>query len=118
MNGSKGWLERAVERFDVWCRRSMLVLPVLVLLSPALRTPGFREDEIQCEEARAHIEECCPEYRGNLLCLYDPDVGCNESTYPDLTANESGRIQGLSCPDVIASGLCTREFDHAPVEDH
>jgi hypothetical protein len=113
-------VERAAARFEELCRRSMLLMPIVVLLSLGLRVipePGLREDEVQCEEARAHLEECCPVYEGNVACQFVDPGACEAATYPDLDTDESRLMQSLSCNDVVARGLCTLEFDHSAPPD-
>jgi hypothetical protein len=95
-------------------------MPIVVLLSLGVRrapAPGLREDEVQCEEARAHLEECCPAYEGNLTCHFVDPGSCQEPTYPDLDPDESRVMRSLSCNDVVLRGLCTLEFDHSPPRD-
>jgi hypothetical protein len=113
-------VERAAARFDELCRRSVLLMPVAVLLTLGVRAtpaPGLREDEVQCEEARAHIESCCPDYASNLTCQFVDPGACEEPTYPDLDPDESRLMRGLGCNEIVARGICTLEFDHSPPDE-
>lgn len=74
----------------------------------------FREDVISCEEAVAHLEECCPELRASTVeCkyFYRRDDGCigPETTtrvVPDIDLRESRCIRDLACDGVSSRGLC------------
>jgi hypothetical protein len=103
-------------------RRALFALPVLVLLGLGVRrapVPGLREDEVQCEEALAHLEACCGDaYDSNLSCKYVDNGSCNRDTYPDLAAQESRVLEDDSCSVVVAAGYCDQQFDHTlPVDD-
>ena len=75
----------------------------------------FREDVISCEEAVAHLSECCPELRtSNVECRYyfRRDEGClgPDSTTriePDIDLRESRCIRNLRCDEIFSRGLCT-----------
>ena len=74
----------------------------------------FREDVISCEEAVAHLEECCPEFRAsNVECRYyfRRDEGClgPDSTtrvVPDIPLGESRCIRDETCDGLRSKGLC------------
>jgi hypothetical protein len=81
-------------------------LLVIVLLSAVGPAAGFREDEVQCEEAFAHLLECCDEFTSNLQCYFS-DQGCDSPTYPDLDVVESRHVQSLSCSEIRATDYCS-----------
>jgi hypothetical protein len=85
-------------------------LLVILLLSGVGPVAGFREDEVQCEEAHAHLLECCDEFRSNLQCYFH-DPGCDPPTYPDLDVAESRHVQSLSCSEIRASDYCSVEYE-------
>jgi hypothetical protein len=69
---------------------------------------NMREDELECEEAVAHLASCCPGFntRG-LNCSYETRSGCTESTYyPVFGIDESKTIRAASCDALITSGGC------------
>lgn len=76
----------------------------------------FREDVIQCEEAIARLERCCPEFDGSrVLCNYyfrhDASVcgpSTTESVQPALSLAESGCVREASCERLVADGVCER----------
>jgi hypothetical protein len=75
----------------------------------------FREDVIQCEEAIARLEDCCPDFDSSkVLCdyYYDYDGGCGSSREeriePALSKSESQCIRRTSCGDLVAQGVCKR----------
>jgi hypothetical protein len=61
------------------------------------------ENEIECEQAVAHLAGCCPSFvRSSVNCQYE---GC--TIRPDLEISESECIVALDCDAVIERGLCT-----------
>ncbi len=67
---------------------------------------GFREDELQCEEAAAHLQDCCPGLDVSQLdCFYHE--GCaGESTGPVLSSDAARCIRKLDCEGVRRHGWC------------
>jgi hypothetical protein len=67
---------------------------------------GLREDEVDCEQAVAHLDECCPGFTwaSSLRCEYDG--GCAPNT-PGLTVEESNCVAAMSCDELVARDLCT-----------
>jgi hypothetical protein len=105
--------------FEALGRRILFALPVVVLLGLAVRSepaPGLREDEVQCEEALKHLENCCKSsFASNLSCTY-VDNGCDEPTLPDLEPDESVLVRAMSCHELTAQGAqgyCQRQFGHS-----
>lgn len=102
-------------------RRTLFALPVLVLLGLGVRSgpaPGLREDEVQCEEALAHIRACCGSaYRSNLSCSYVDEGDCNAPLLPDLSVQESRVLENDGCSAIIDAGYCDEQFDHTPPDD-
>jgi hypothetical protein len=75
-----------------------------VFLSTFAVSPGFRRDELACEEAVAHLGECCPNLDTTQLnCTYDDACG---TLRPDFDVNQSGCIREASCEEIRARGLC------------
>ena len=76
----------------------------------------FREDVIQCEEAIARLERCCPDFDGaRVLCNYffKLDTGsCGPSTtdtvHPALSLPESRCVLDTSCEDLVGKDVCAR----------
>jgi hypothetical protein len=80
-----------------------LALAVYALSSGA---PGFRESELACEEAFAHLEDCCPpDALENVDCAWR-DQGCGESVSPNLSVEESRCIRETSCEVLYKRGVC------------
>jgi hypothetical protein len=104
-------LETALRGVPKW----LVLAPVGVLLlygaAPGWAS-GFREDEVHCEEAKAHLLDCCDPFTGQLACEYD-NRGCG-TTYPDLSVSESEEIQAASCDELRSSGLCETNFMEMP----
>ena len=103
---------------DLIFRFAPLVI-VLTLSSSLVRGTGFREDEVVCEEAVAHIADCCPDFDpqagpegARVSCEYD-ESAC-DARLPDLSADESACIRELSCAELKERGIC--EYRARPVD--
>ncbi len=76
----------------------------------------FREDVIQCEEAIARLERCCPDFEGSrVLCnyYYSYDTSAcgpttEQSVRPALSLPESQCVRDTSCDELVARGVCKR----------
>ena len=87
-------------------RRRNPVPIVLGLLGLLALTCGIREDELRCEEAVAHLIDCCPGFDATQMdCYYS--TGCG-TTYPVIDIQESRCVSGLKCAEVVAAGICSR----------
>jgi hypothetical protein len=76
----------------------------------------FREDVIQCEEALARLERCCPDFDGSrVLCNYYFQLDTStcgptktDSVEPALALSESRCVLDTSCEDLRAKDVCKR----------
>lgn len=76
----------------------------------------FRQDVIWCEEAVAHLEECCGATfdAHQIACrhFYSKDTGCGSTdinrTDPAYTIDESQCIRSRSCESIRATNMCAR----------
>jgi hypothetical protein len=67
----------------------------------------IRQDEFLCENAVAHLVQCCPGFNANAVnCQYDQ--GCLETTYPEVDESQSECILGESCGALRANAVCDR----------
>jgi hypothetical protein len=90
-----------------WRSRWGALFTVAVLLTVVLAC-GIRQDEFSCEDAVAHLQQCCPDFPGtNIQCVYNDNDGCG-ATYPDLDVDLSTCIRNEDCPTLRSSGVCTR----------
>ncbi len=79
----------------------------LVLLMTSQRASGLREDDLKCEEAVAHLNDCCPNFDlSKISCSYKS--GCGSTQYAELGIEDSVCIQNKDCKTLIAEGICTR----------
>src|SRR5687768_12438065 len=75
----------------------------LVLLSSFTCT-SIREDDLKCEEAVAHLAECCPGFKAQTIdCDYTP--GCYD-TYAQFDVPLSDCIVAFKCEEIRMNGLC------------
>lgn len=75
----------------------------------------FREDTLTCEEALAHLQECCPNFDPMAVaCRYyfSSDSGCGTSEVnreePAFSLSESRCIRNKSCADLQGQNICPR----------
>lgn len=76
---------------------------------------NFRKDVIECEDALAQLERCCPGFDAKpVLCnySYDHSAGCGSSSTmsitPALSTQESSCIREKSCEALIGGKVCER----------
>jgi hypothetical protein len=68
---------------------------------------GFRQDVLDCEEAVAKLERCCPNFDGGRVsCQYVS--ACGYTNYPGISTPNSQCIRGASCAMLIADKVCDR----------
>jgi len=80
--------------------RVALAAAAVVSLSGAF---SIDRDEFACEEAAAHLAECCDGFDArSIIC----GGGCGYQARPDLDQTRSDCILGASCDDLVASGSC------------
>lgn len=92
-------------------RREVSLGPLFLLLTVFLTVrcdEGFREDELECERAAVHVEECCPGVaHGHVFaCEYQEAQACSAAVDPPLTVSQGQCLRGTSCVDLVASGTC------------
>jgi hypothetical protein len=88
-------------------------LVVGVIITLGVSCNGFREDEIECEQSVARLEECCPGFRAHdLSCEYIERVDCSDNVtsreFPALSLEDSRCVQKKTCAVLVESGVCTR----------
>lgn len=75
---------------------------------------ALREDELECEQAVAELEACCPGFVSAAInCEFS--VGCGTTTYPALTLRESQCITGTACSELQSNKVCERAADAGPI---
>ncbi|HVU01664.1 MAG TPA: hypothetical protein VHE30_07930 [Polyangiaceae bacterium] len=88
-------------------RRPLLV--ALILTAGTVGTQCMRQDEVECEEAAAHLAGCCQNFDLRKLdCHYTSACG---ETFPDLSPSESECILDKSCSQLAAQDICKRVQD-------
>jgi hypothetical protein len=93
-------------------RRSALGFGVATLLVLVFGDgcDDVREDELQCEEAVAHMQGCCDSFEPDVSCTFQgvPDCSGETPIYPDISIDQSQCIRDLSCAEVRERGLCEK----------
>ena len=69
-----------------------------------LATGAIDERTLECEQAIAHLGDCCSSLRVPNAC----GDGCSQVT---LRLEESHCIQDRSCAELVAAGVCRRVED-------
>jgi hypothetical protein len=83
--------------------RGVRLLMQVALLSAAC---GIRADELECELAAAHVEDCCPDYTGSFDCTYFYSSTCGTTEYFPPAEEDMRLLQTLDCAQIQAAGLC------------
>jgi hypothetical protein len=85
----------------MWTRLAALGLGAIAII--ALTAVDATEQDLRCEEAVAHLKDCCGD-------SFDPhSVNCTTSgcnSHPSLTVDESQCISSAICAGIIAHNLC------------
>jgi hypothetical protein len=92
------------------------LLALVVISGTGSIAPSFREDEVQCEEAVAHLEECCDNLDAtSISCEYAE--GCETNTYPTLKPDESECVRAKSCSEIRSQGICERVLERQTADE-
>lgn len=90
-----------------------------ILLAVTLTThcigDGYREDELECERAAAHVADCCPGAR-HLESGCNHIEGSSSDVGPFLTTEQGRCLQGTSCAELAADGVCAVLAPNQPSE--
>ena len=74
----------------------------------------MRQDELDCEEAVSHLQDCCPGFDSSRIeCVYV--TGCTNSEYPAISISQSQCIRRESCESLVWSHVCERAQNAWPV---
>ena len=65
-----------------------------------LTCSGIHDDELRCEEAVAHLQGCCPNFRATKINCQDTTSCGNTTARPQLTLDQSNCILDRSCDDL------------------
>jgi hypothetical protein len=77
---------------------------------------GLREDELECEEAVAHLQKCCPDFHVPPdYCQYKSGPACGETTLPALSIRDSHCVQDKDCQGLADAYLCQEAAGREPV---
>jgi hypothetical protein len=110
-------------RFAIGCgmtsalRRYAIPCAVVLIALGATRTSRggdhVGEDVLNCEEAVAHLAECCPKFDASLVrCVHYESEGCDpdrsSNRYPALDVGQSRCVRAASCDVLRSNGVCAR----------
>jgi hypothetical protein len=82
----------------------------------------FTEDVFLCEEALAHVRECCPKTdlsgvecayehsteTGRASCTADWNITTSRNVEPAIAPDDAHCVLGTSCEELVARGACER----------
>jgi hypothetical protein len=68
----------------------------------------LRKDELDCEEAVAHLADCCPGFVSSALACRYEDHGCGGVTHPALDIGEAACIRDERCAQLVSDRVCAR----------
>ncbi len=92
-------------------RKIQRLLLSLTLAAGALSTltaeNGIRQDELRCEEAKKHLQDCCGASLPDIDCTYVPADCDSTPIYPQLDVNTSVCLRDASCDTLRSSGACS-----------
>lgn len=76
---------------------------------------GIHEDDLACEQAAAHLIECCDNLSpSDFAC--DSAAGCNSDRLSFVDVGDSECIQDRPCSDLRARGFCDASKYQVPAE--
>ena len=83
------------------------MLALVVFGSAAFVQCGFRQDEVECEEAVRYLSDCCAGFAPTRIrCAYEG--GCDGDILPDVPVAESQCILAKSCDEIRKEHVCER----------
>lgn len=86
-------------------RRLLLAGSAAALLFVLGGAEGFDEDELACEDAVAHLIDCCPDDAPARAVSCYAGRGCDE-TRPQLSNPRASCLRDADCDALYASGAC------------
>jgi len=94
----------------------LLLLLAFIVGCGELNDESFNEEVIACEEAVAHLENCCGRLDGEVSCTYIPATYAgwseedrsllSEGDYPDISFKTGACYRALSCDQIKEHRLC------------
>ena len=114
--GEKGW-GRMIRAFGLRCAS---VVAVVFGVVPACESTQIRDDELSCEDAVAHLQQCCPGFTADQIsCTYfagGGTGGCYASPdEPGLNVPTSTCIRQRACDALVSKGICQEATTAAAV---
>lgn len=94
-------------------RGGIIAVVLGVIVTIGVSCNGFREDEVECEQAVNRLKECCPDFVASQVdCSYREQLDCSDHVtgrfYPALSLEESACVQRSSCAELVEKGACKR----------
>jgi hypothetical protein len=97
-------------------RRLLRLVVTMAVAVIWLGSGGLREDEFQCEQAVAHLHDCCPDLEPHAItCSYSKGY-CGYRVDTAFSIKESLCIQDSSCEVIRAAQICERALEREALE--
>lgn len=77
---------------------------ILAIMLGGVLPGALEENQLECEQALAHLEECCPALDAPHAC----GDGCDSVT---LTLDSSQCLKDSSCAEIQAANMCARVME-------
>ena len=119
-------------------RGPLIAGAVFVLFEVVTRCDTIHPEEVDCEDAVAYLQKCCPAPVSSAIhCIYTPGNGSIDlgdspdggsaagpsggcagppDRAPDISEATSTCIRGKSCTDLVDGGICSEAFSGIAID--
>jgi len=111
--GSTNGFPDAIQRFLRGLRRFLLRVAaptaILFLFAVHCSSGGWGQDELDCQQAVAHLTDCCPSFPASSInCESENQGELCAHTVPAFSVTQSQCITSEDCSTLRSSGVCQR----------
>lgn len=92
-----------------WRKRLPLICVAALLLSPVRCGNGWRQDELECQQAANQLIKCCPAFNAPVdSCSYRQGCEGTPTTMPGLSIADSQCVANMDCATLVRTNVCSR----------